>query len=306
MTVCHASAVRAADAPVKLDVESLRVFREVVASDGFTAAGERLGITQSAVSHKIRRLEERIGMDLMRREGQSVILTADGRDLLAHADEIIDAHDKAVDYFQRSELTGTVRLGCNEEVAATQLADVASRFRRTHPDVSLEIRVQDSAYVADWLDGDEIDIALIQVLDVNDAVRSTDEVWRRDELQVVQGTIADFDNVETVPLISFGPRCLYEPWLTTELDASGRAHRHAMECPSIQGVQAAVEAGLGVAVLNTPNLTETMRPWAGLGSLELPAVAFVLRTAVSQASSELIDALRHHLSASLSTQRAHV
>jgi DNA-binding transcriptional LysR family regulator len=120
----------------------------------------------------------------------------------------------------------------------------------------------------------------------------------------VQGTIADFDNVETVPLISFGPRCLYEPWLTTELDASGRAHRHAMECPSIQGVQAAVEAGLGIAVLNTPNLTETMRPWAGLGSLELPAVAFVLRTAASQARSELVDALRHHLSAALSNQGA--
>lgn len=293
-----------ADSPVKLDVESLRVFREVVASDGFTAAGDRLGMTQSAVSHKIRRLEERIGMELMRREGQSVILTADGQDLLAHAEEIVVAHDKAVDYFQRSDLAGTVRLGCNEEVAATQLADVASRFRRTHPDVALEIRVQDSAYVADWLDAGEIDVALIQVLDIGDAVRSTDEVWRRDELRVVQGDAADFDDAETLPLISFGPRCLYEPWLTTELDAAGRAHRHAMECPSIQGVQAAVEAGLGVAVLNTPNLTTSMRPWKGLGSLELPAVAFVLRTFAAPGSSEIVDALRHHLSAALSSKGA--
>jgi DNA-binding transcriptional LysR family regulator len=294
-----------ADAPVKLDVESLRVFREVVASDGFTAAGDRLGMTQSAVSHKIRRLEERIGMELMRREGQTVTLTADGRDLLAHADEIVDAHDKAVDYFKRSELTGTVRLGCNEEVAATELADVASRFRRTHPDVSLEIRVQDSAYVAEWLDRGEVDVALIQVLDVEEAIRSTDEVWRRDELRVVQGEAADFDDAETLPLISFGPRCLYEPWLTAQLDAAGRAHRHAMECPSIQGVQAAVEAGLGVAVLNTPNLTASMRPWSGLGSLELPAVAFVLRTSTAQGSNELVDALRHHLSAAFSNQGAH-
>jgi len=288
-----------ADAPVKLDVESLRVFREVVESDGFTAAGDRLGMTQSAVSHKIRRLEERIGMELMRREGQSVTLTADGRDLLAHAEEIVDAHDKAVDYFQRSDLTGTVRLGCNEEVAATQLADVAGRFRRTHPGVALEIRVHDSAYVADWLDAGEIDVALIQVLDVADALRSTDDVWRRDELRVVQGEAADFDDAETLPLISFGPRCLYEPWLTAELDGADRAHRHAMECPSIQGVQAAVEAGLGVAVLNAPNVTESMRPWNGLGPLRLPDVAFVLRSAA--ASNELVDALRQHLSDALKT-----
>ncbi len=291
-----------ADAPVKLDVESLRVFREVVASDGFTAAGDRLGMTQSAVSHKIRRLEERLGMELMRREGQTVTLTADGRDLLAHADEIVDAHDKAVDYFQRSDLAGTVRLGCNEEVAATQLADVASRFRRTHPDVALEIRVQDSAYVADWLDTGEIDVALLQVLDIGEAVRQTDDVWRRDELQVVQGEAADFDDAAVLPLISFGPRCLYEPWLTTELDDAVRPHRHAMECPSIQGVQAAVEAGLGVAVLNTPNLTDDMRPWNGMGRLRLPTVAFVLRTATEPGADELVDALRHHLSEALSSQ----
>ncbi|HAB57667.1 MAG TPA: LysR family transcriptional regulator, partial [Acidimicrobiaceae bacterium] len=108
-----------------MDVESLRVFRQLVAAEGFTAAAERLGVTQSAVSHKIRRLEERIGRDLLRRDGQSFVLTPDGRDLLAHAEAIVDAHDRAVDALQRSNVSGTVRLGCNEEVAATQLAEVA-------------------------------------------------------------------------------------------------------------------------------------------------------------------------------------
>ncbi len=288
-----------ADAPVRLDVESLRVFLAVVSNDGFGAAGDQLGLTQSAVSHKIRRLEDRLGFGLINRQGQSFTLTADGQDLLAHAAEIVGAHDKAVDHFQRSSLTGTVRLGCNEEVAATGLAEVASRFRRTHPDVALEVRVHDSAYVSDWLADGEIDVALIQVIDIDDAIGPDDEVWRRDELLAVQAVSAGFDEAETVPLISFGPRCLYEPWLTRALDGAGRAHRLSMECPSIQGVQAAVEAGLGVAVLNTPNVTEAMRPWAGIAPVSFPPVAFVLRTIARPGEDEVIDALRQHLAGAL-------
>jgi DNA-binding transcriptional LysR family regulator len=284
-----------AESQIKLDVESLRVFREVVVSDGFTSAAERLGVTQSAVSHKIRRLEQRIGVDLLRRDGQSFTLTADGRELLEYADEIVAAHDRAVEHLRRSDLTGTVRLGCNEEVAATQLADVASRFRRTHPNVRLEIRVQDSACVTEWLDAGVVDIALIQVVDVDGAIRPDDEVWRRDSLQAVQGDEVDFDGAESVPLISFGDRCLYEPHLTALLDAEGQSYHHAMECPSIQGVQAAVEAGLGVAVLNTPNFTPRMRPWRAEDPVELPPVAFVLRTVPDPDQS--IEALRIHLAA---------
>ena len=281
---------------VRLDVESLRVFRELVAADGFTAAADRLGVTQSAVSHKIRRLEERIGVELLRRDGQQFVLTADGRELLGHADEIVAAHDAAVDALQRSPVTGTVRLGCNEEVAATALAEVAERFGRTHPDVSLVIRVHDSAFVAEWLDAGEIDVALIQVLDTPGALRSGDEVWRRDELSVVQAAHADFDAVDDVPLISFGERCLYEPFFGAAMVEAGRAHHRVMECPSIQGVQAAVSAGLGVAVLNTPNITDDMRPWRGT-EFGLPSVAFVLRR--SGDAGDAVDALATHLASAL-------
>lgn len=289
----------ATDPTVRLDVESLRVFRELVAADGFTAAADRLGVTQSAVSHKIRRLEERIGLDLLLRDGQSFVLTADGRDLLAHADAIVDAHDRAVDSLHRSTVSGTVRLGCNEEVAATQLAEVAGRFGRTHPDVALEIRVRDSAVVAGWVDDGSVDVALIQVLDTGDAVRSGDDVWRRDELTVVQAVDAAFDDADEVPLISFGPDCLYEPWFASAMADAGRGWRTVMECPSIQGVQAAVAAGLGVAVLNTPHITDAMRPWLGLGQLALPPVAFVLRSGVAPGADDAIDAVRAHLSTTL-------
>ena len=293
-----AVAMTDAEQGVRLDVESLRVFRELVHADGFTAAAARLGVTQSAVSHKIRRLEERIGLDLLRRDGQQFELTADGRELLAHADEIVSAHDAAVDALTRSTVTGAVRLGCNEEVAATALADVASRFDRTHPEVTLAIRVHDSAQVADWLAAGTIDVALLQVLDTEGALFADDEVWRRDDLSVVQARHADFDRTADIPLISFGTRCLYEPWFGAAMERAGRRWHQVMQCPSIQVVQAAVEAGLGVAVLNTPNVTPAMRPWTG-ADLGLPSVAFVLRRGVAPGTVDAVDALCRHLAATL-------
>ena len=139
-------------------------------------------------------------------------------------------------------------------------------------------------------------MALLQVLDTGDAVRPADDVWRRDELTVVQAGDADFDHVDEVLLISFGPQCLYEPWFASAMADAGRSYRTVMECPSIQGVQAAVTAGLGVAVRHS----DGMRPWVGLG-LALPPVAFVLRSVVAPGTDDAVDALRSHLSTTLET-----
>ena len=279
-----------------LDVESLRVFREVVAQGGFTAASKTLGITQPAVSLKIRRLEERMGIKLILRAGHSFTVTAHGRDLLVHAEKIVEAHDQAVDRMRRSELSGALRLGCSGAVAASGLSEVASRFKRTHPDIDLAIRVDESAIISEMLDSSAIDLALIQLVEVDGAVRSTDVVWRRDELRVIQGLDVDFTDEDPVPLISFGPRSLYHSHLTAVLDAAGRAHRLAMEWPNIRGVQNAIEAGLGVGILNTPAVTEAMKPWWGIDPLEIPGAVFVLRSRSDAEGNELIEALRGHLS----------
>lgn len=281
-------------ARVRLDVEALRVLRTVADAGGFTSAAQQLGSTQSAVSWKIKRLEERLGFELLIRDGNSVRPTVDGQQLLAHADRIIDAHDAAVDHLQRSDLRGTVRLGCNEEVAADQLARVASRFARQHPEADLHIRVHDSAVVSTWLDGGEVDLALLQV--VGDVPRSGDRILWRDELVIATARDAADPRKpdDTVPYIGFGERCLYQPWFAAAIHEAGMAFQTVLECPSIQGVQSAVEAGIGVAVLNRRNLSPAMTEWAHADRLGTPPqVTYVIRrgTDATAGTSDLIDAL---------------
>ena len=278
-----------------LDVESLRVFRELVAQGGFTAASRKLGITQPAVSLKIRRLEERIGTSLILRDGHSFTLTAPGRDLLVHAEEIVEAHDRAVDHMRRSELSGVLRLGCSGAVGAEQLSELVSRFSRTHPDIDLAIRADASPRISRELDRGELDVALVQLIDVDGAVRPTDLIWRREQLHLVQGLDVDFTDKDPLPLVTFGPRSLYYPYLTAAVEASGRSHRIAVQWPSLRGVQDAIEAGLGVGMVNTTHLTGRMRPWRGIDPIELPRVVFVLRSRQDPDGNELIGLLEAHL-----------
>lgn len=278
-----------------LDVESLRAFRELVAQGGFTAASKKLGITQPAVSSKISRLEDRVGVRLILRKGRSFALTAHGRDLLALAEEIVEAHDRAVDDMRRSSLRGALRLGCSGAVATKQLSEIASRFKSTHPHIDLTIRVSTSWIISDALDSGEIDVAMIHAVE-DDGVRPTDMVWQRDDLHIVQGLDGDFPCEDPVPLVSFGPRDGFNTQLTAALEAAGYAYRIAVEWPNVRGVQNAVEDGLGVGILNTANVTEGMRPWTGIDAPELARAVFVIRSRPRAERNPLIDALRSHLS----------
>lgn len=273
-----------------LGVESLRAFREVATRNGFTAASKALGVSQPAVSLKIRRLEERLGVRLFLREGHSVTITAPGRDLLACADEIIDAHDRAVDRMWRSELSGALRLGSCGSLAADELSQIASRFRRTHPYIDLAMRVGPPWIITEMLDSGKLDVAIVQLVDGGE-VRSSDVVWVREKLHVVQGLDVDFSDADPIPLITAGPRSALHSQLVAVLSGAGRGYRIAVEWPSVRGAQSAIEAGLGVGILSTSNITTGMRPWTGIDPLALPQAVYVVRPRPQAEASALISAL---------------
>ena len=278
-----------------LDTESLRTFREVVAQGGFSAAARVLGVTQPAVSLKIRRLEERLGMSLIRRDGHSFNLTGHGRDLLAHAEFIVEAHDRAVDDMQHSESSEVICLGCSTDLVPIGLGEVAAWFMQTHPEIELEIHTRGSEDLSEMLDDGEIDLALMQLVAVDGAVRPTYELGQREDLHAVQGLAADFTDADPVPLISSGPNGLYDPYLTALLDAAARPYRVALQWADIGGVQRAIESGLGVGILNTSNVTEHMRPWTGIDPASLPSTVTALRTRDGADPDPFVSALKVRL-----------
>ena len=101
-------------------------------------------------------------------------------------------------------------------------------------------------------------------------------------------------------MISFGDGWLGLDDVTEALAIGGVRHRVAVECPSLGMYQAAVEAGLGVGVLNDHNITEAMRPWPAPKKAKLPEVNYVIRTA-THGDREALDALRAELTKALAS-----
>ncbi len=289
---------------MKLDVESLRTLREVVDAGAFTEAAARLGMTQSAVSWKVKRLEERVGAELVQR-GTTIEPTADGEDLLAYAEVIIEAHDAAVDRLTRSEVAGTVRLGSNEDLHAPELAKIVARFNRVFPKVHLKVRIGLSGHVRQWLDDDEVDLALLQ-LPIDEIEPGDTELWR-EPVRFMKAVDAEIG--QPLPVIGFGPGWAIGPHVETALNNWGGPWREVLECPSLAGVQAAVRAGLGVSALNPFISDNTMESWANDSDednrLRLPDVSQLIRVAEpstgnhDDAQRELLNLLADELAAEL-------
>ena len=106
----------------------LRAFIAVHETGGFTRAGKRLHLSQSAVSHQIRRLEEQAGTALLKRTTRSLTLTEDGEEFLRHAEQILRAQDALAIRFQRSAVTGAVRFGVPESYVGDRLPPMLARF----------------------------------------------------------------------------------------------------------------------------------------------------------------------------------
>lgn len=250
---------------VRLDIDSLRAFRAIVESGSFTSAGNRLYLTQSAVSWKIKRLEERLGHPLLVRKGKGIELTAMGEELLRHAERILDAHDDAVASLELCELTGTVRLGCNDEPELAAIAAIIRGFRLDHPKVGVHTRIALSSQVNSWLRAGELDLALLQVVDGD--LEESDVVLRQDKLAWFASPDLVLDDAGHVPFVTFGPHCFYRPIAEERLREAGMNYSGSVECESTAGVVAAVEAGLGATLLNTshpqaPDSWPVSRTWS--------------------------------------------
>ena len=122
----------------------LAVFAAIAADRSFTRAARRLGVTQSALSQTMKRLEGRLGFRLLSRTTRSVAPTAAGERLLhtlspalAGLDEEIEALSQA-----RGAAVGTVRVTTGKHAADTLLWPMLPPFMRRHPGIEVEVCVE--------------------------------------------------------------------------------------------------------------------------------------------------------------------
>src|SRR5690242_4658299 len=125
----------------RLDIDSLRALCAIEDHGGVTRAAAFLGLSQSAVSHKVKRLETSLETELLSRRPGAALFTDAGQDLLIYAKRILDIHDEALLSLSKTPLQGKISLGMTEDMTCGDLSRILGRFTRLHPAVSVRMQV---------------------------------------------------------------------------------------------------------------------------------------------------------------------
>ncbi|OEC94708.1 MULTISPECIES: LysR family transcriptional regulator [unclassified Rhizobium] len=129
-----------------LSTIQLQCFVRIVDAGSFAEAGRQLGLSTSGISKTIARLEETRGVRLLNRSTHSLSLTPEGEELIGLAREAvrsIEQVDTALTAAARDGAHGRVRVGAPTAFLSACLAPLTSAFRRTHPDILLDLRGSD-------------------------------------------------------------------------------------------------------------------------------------------------------------------
>ena len=254
-----------------LDSRQLRAFPVLAREGSFTQAGRLLHLTQSAVSHAIRSLEEDLGCQLFLRQGRRVFLTPHGRELLRHADavqkEMAQARASlgALDRNPR----GHLRIGCTPSASQFILPTVLREFKDSFPLYGITVVPGETPDTQERLEAGQLDLAIS--LRPRDVSRLDCHPLFEDELKFLVSAIHPWrrqtpktpDLAEATYIIS--SRNSYTFAVVNDYFLKlGVRLRSLIELGSTEAIKELVKLGLGVALV---------APWIARAEIEQGSLA---------------------------------
>lgn len=226
-----------------LNLDAVRAFVNIVDLGSFTRAAESLGTTQSAMSLKLKRLEEAIGCRLVSRTPRSLQLTPQGAVFLDRARELLEAHDRAIAVV--SQPRRRLSIGISDHVAGPELPALISRMNAQDPALLIEIQIGTSSELLQNFDRRELDAVIVRFhTGRNDGETIAEEKfgwYAADGWQPRPG--------EPLPLVTMPEPCGVRTMACRLLDEAGIAWTEAFVGGGVTAVSAAVMARLGIAAL---------------------------------------------------------
>ncbi|OGR61636.1 MAG: hypothetical protein A2X36_01005 [Elusimicrobia bacterium GWA2_69_24] len=243
-------------------IETLRVFRDVVASGSFSKAAELNFITQSAVSQQVKNLERTLGTTLIGRSPHQLRLTPAGLIFHTAAKRILDAHDEMIQQLKSvsREGAGTLRITAIYSVGTYTLNTYLSEFLREHPEVKVAIEYQKSNRIQDDILRRRTDLAIMAY----PCRRPGLEVHplQTEEMVLVCPPGHPFAGKDCLTLrdlagedfIAFERTTPTRVALDKLLRGARIAVRAKMELDNIEAIKGAVHAGAGVSIVPEPTV----------------------------------------------------
>lgn len=245
----------------------IRVFLQVARAEGFRRAARRLGLSQSAVSFHIDKLEEELGVQLFNRQGRSISLTPEGQIFFQELQDLDRAARRVENNFafHSNLLSRRVRIGSNAVACPFILPWVIQAFMKEQPEVQFNYRhAKDEADLVADLESGDLDLGILGhhirhrklslhlCYESDIILAAAPSLWQRQ---------VDVDTLTTLPLILENSDRGLELLLSQGLGTLGVDFKDlniVIESDNLPLIQTFVRAGLGVAFLPKPTIVDDL------------------------------------------------
>jgi DNA-binding transcriptional LysR family regulator len=241
-----------------MDWDKLRIFHAVAEAGSFTHAGEKLNLSQSAVSRQISTLEESLGVSLFHRHARGLLLTEQGELLQKAAKDIFGKlsmiEGQLVDSRQLPE--GPLRITTTEFIGSTWLAPHLREFQEQHPGVQITLLLDDRVLNLSMREADaairlykpeQPDLIQRQIASINFHIYGSRSYLDK---QGRPQTTKDLKNHTLIGYPQDVPLPFTDPnWLFRVAGTDPAENNRLLMMNSLYGIHRAVEGGAGLAML---------------------------------------------------------
>ncbi|MCO6390856.1 LysR family transcriptional regulator [Aliihoeflea aestuarii] len=245
-----------------MNLKFLETFLWVARLKSFSAAADKLNITQAAVSARIASLEDELGVRLFEREGRSVQLTSHGIKAQERAQTIVSLVRNFVAEVSNPESQrGTLRLGVIDTISLSWLVELIDMARLRYPNVRFELYVDTSLAINDMLLRNELDIGLLMGPVIGQNILNLELCryrcsWVASPVYGLGGRPVTIRELAAHPIISFPAGSKPHAWLARLLLAAGAETPLVFESNSLATKVRLARDGIGVAALPTVLIEE--------------------------------------------------
>lgn len=274
-----------------LDSEALASFVAVAETGAFTAAAERLGKTQAAVSISVARLEDRLGKRLFDRSSRGTTLTAAGETLIVYARQIHSLETEAITLLTGRDKDARILIGMPDDYVNGLGGAVLERFAREQRHTPIDIRCDYSRDLERKVSNGEIDLAII----TQNPDRPRGIFLRHERQFFCTGPNGRAGQAPSLNLALFSEANPSQPSISALLEQHGRPYRIAHRSSHLSGIIRAAASGEVLTVLPEPAIPADWRRFGvedGLPELPLLRLALLVRRNEGPAVRRVVGFLR--------------
>ncbi|MFC6476190.1 LysR family transcriptional regulator [Pseudomonas asuensis] len=234
-------------------LRELKTFIAVARHGTFSAAGQQVGLTQSAVSAQMRQLERDLGVRLFDRTGRAALLNASGQQALPLAEQILSLYEQMAAPTDVAHWQGELKIGAIATVQTGVLPEALMRFRQEAPQVDIKLIPGVSLHLLGRVDAGEIDLALL-IKPPFAVPKELDEIpLAREPFVLITPEPLPGDDplalLATQPFVRYDRGSFGGRQVSRFLQQQRLTVRETLELDELEAIVRMVECGLGVALI---------------------------------------------------------